>query len=376
MGRKMKIGIITLSASYNCGSMLQSYALKEILSEYGTTEIINFSSEASHRVYDILPTTFLGKIHMIVKCPKMFYELKNEKKAYEIFKRNILGIDSKERFASDLCEITDKYDVVVAGSDQIWNVCMGDFDEAFLCGWTNKRKIAYAPSLGGHDIRESSEAIKYINELKQFERLSAREEKGRNCLEEITGRTVPVVLDPTLVYEKANWCKLVGQPLVKGKYIFYYSWAYCEEELRKIVSKRSEEMGIPVYVIDARKWREHRYSKDNFVLCKQAGPMAFLNLMFYAKECYVESFHGMIFAYIFKKKFWLLDTHEDYEKMDTRLRELIEVLNVRERVLTPYNKENTDMEKNITYRNNEEIQKKIKLSRTYLDNSLKKENSK
>ena len=62
--------------------------------------------------------------------------------------------------------------------------------------------------------------------------------------------------------------------------------------------------------------------------------------------------------------------------MDTRLRELIEVLNGRERVLTPYNKENTDMEKNITYRNNEEIQKKIKLSRTYLDNSLKKENSK
>ena len=43
----LKIGIITLSDSDNCGSLLQCYALKKVLAEFGTVDVINFSSEAS-----------------------------------------------------------------------------------------------------------------------------------------------------------------------------------------------------------------------------------------------------------------------------------------------------------------------------------------
>ena len=51
----MKIGIITLSASYNCGSLLQSFALKRILERFGEVEIINFTSLASQKMYNIVP---------------------------------------------------------------------------------------------------------------------------------------------------------------------------------------------------------------------------------------------------------------------------------------------------------------------------------
>ena len=64
----MKIGIITLSASDNCGSLLQSYALKKLLSLYGKVEIINFSSLKSHSLYDIFPKGF-GKKAMLRKLP-------------------------------------------------------------------------------------------------------------------------------------------------------------------------------------------------------------------------------------------------------------------------------------------------------------------
>ena len=30
---------------------------------------------------------------------------------------------------------------------------MADYDDAFFCGWTDCKKVAYAPSLGGHDIQ-------------------------------------------------------------------------------------------------------------------------------------------------------------------------------------------------------------------------------
>lgn len=52
----MKIGIMTLSASDNCGSLLQAYALKRLLEgmKEHQVEVINFSTEQSHSMYDIL----------------------------------------------------------------------------------------------------------------------------------------------------------------------------------------------------------------------------------------------------------------------------------------------------------------------------------
>lgn len=368
----MKIGIITLSASYNCGSLLQSYALKKILEKYGEVEIINFSSKASHQMYDIVPKTLRGKIYTVVARRGLLGELKKESRAYKNFQRKELGISGKELLSTNLSEIATKYDVIVAGSDQVWNVCMGDFDKAFLCGWTNRKKVAYAPSLGGHDIRESKHADEFIELVKRFNYLSVREEKGKKCLEEVSGKTVPVVLDPTILYGEEKWSSLVETPIVEGDYIFFYSWAYCYEELRNIVRKRSKESGMPVYVIDAHKWREHDYRNDDFILCNAAGPLTFLNLMYYAKECYVESFHGMLFAYMFKKNFWLLDTHQYYEQVDTRLRELIELIGAKDRVLSVYNHQFIDLGTPIDYEKNSDrlVETKKLESYNYIEGAL------
>lgn len=368
----MRIGIITLSASYNCGSMLQSYALKKILEQYGTVEIINFTSKESHEMYDIVPKTLGGKLYTRVTQKGLLGELKKEERAYRDFQRKELEISGKELYTDDLIKIATRYDVVVAGSDQIWNVSMRDFNSAFFCGWTNKKKVAYAPSLGGHDIRESGFAGHFIELIKQFDYLSVREEKGRVCLEEVSGKKVSKVLDPTLLYGRENWKKMIGEPIIKGEYIYFYSWAYCYEELRDIVSERSRKSGMPVYVIDVHKWREHAYSEDGFELCNEAGPLAFLNLMYYAKECYVESFHGMLFAYMFKKNFWLLDTHQHYEQIDTRLRELIELIGATDRILTVYNKDSINMKQAIDYQKIcDEMVEKIKVdSYNYIEEAL------
>lgn len=368
----MKIGIITLSASYNCGSMLQGYALKKILEKYGEVEIINFSSEASHRMYDIVPKMLKEKIHTVVTRRGLLSELKKESKAYQDFQRINLEISGKEFFSTNLSEIAMKYDVIVTGSDQVWNVCMSDFDKAFFCGWTNRKKVAYAPSLGGHDIRESESASEFIDLVKRFDYLSVREEKGKKCIEEVSGKKVPMVLDPTILYGEEKWSGLVETPIVAGNYIFYYSWAYCYEELRSIVRKRSEESGLPVYVIDAHKWREYDYRNDRFNLCHAAGPLAFLNLMYYAKECYVESFHGILFAYMFKKNFWFLDTHQCYEQIDTRIRELIELIGTENRILTVYNQKLINMSIPIDYDkiNDKVLEEKKTESYNYIGRAL------
>lgn len=368
----LKIGIITLSASYNCGSMLQSYALKTILAKYGEVEIINFTSDSSRKQYSIIPKNPLKLTYLKFTNSRILEALRAEKADYTAFQRNCLMMQDKEYDINNLHEIKDKYDVVVAGSDQVWNVCMSDFDESFFCGWCGKhcKKVAYAPSLGGHDIRESPQKEKFIEYILDFDFLSTREEFGKKVLSDITARDIPKVLDPTLMLQYADWENLVGSPLVHGDYIFYYSWAYCYGELREVVAARSQTTGLPVYVIDAHKYRGNKLEGYDFILSRQGGPLAFLNLMRYAKEVYVESFHGMIFAYTFKKNFWLLDTHANYEQLDSRLREIVDLFKVRDRLIQVRSGTKPNLDAVMEYADNETLRELKQQSFSYLNKAF------
>lgn len=335
----MKIGIITLSASYNCGSMLQAYALKSILKKYGDVEIINFTSEKSEQQYQIIPSSIIDKFRFLKNDRKHFIKVFYEKKGYTEFQRCKLELSNKKLYANQLHTIAEKFDVIVAGSDQIWNVVMNDFDEAFFCDWFKGKKVAYAPSLGQTDISTNLKAEEYKKYIDSFDFISAREKFGSLCLKKLLKKDIPVVLDPTLLVAKEEWSRLIGKPLVTGEYIFYYSWAYCYDTLNTLVSKKSLESRMPVYVLDAHKWCNSHHKNYGFNLLKKGGPLVFLNLMYYAKECYVESFHGLLFAYIFNKKFWILNISENLKEGDIRLYEMMSLLNVQDQLLWPKKKE-------------------------------------
>lgn len=372
MASKQKIGIMTLSASDNCGSLLQTYALKRLLENYGEVEVINFSSESSHAVYDMPHLTLRKKLKMAFDSTgKIKYQnLARCKYAYTSFRKYQLQMDEKEFFSEDLCEIKSKYDVIVAGSDQVWNVRMGDFDEAFFLGWTDAKKVAYAPSLGSSDVRQSKNANQIIEWIKKFDFLSVREEIGKNCLEEVSGRTVEKVLDPTLVLPQSEWEKLVGERLVNEDYIFYYSWAYRYDEQLELVKKEGKRLNMPVVVIDSRKWLNKDERKYGFLLSENEGPLAFLNLMYHANHVYVESFHGMVFSYIFKKNFWLLDGHVDLQKLDSRLLEFVNLLNAHDRILTEYNYDTVDVSVNMKYDPNNLLVALRDASEKYIERAL------
>ena len=62
-----KVGIITFHASYNCGSMLQAFALQRFLEKNGyDAEMIDFSSKGQRRLYSI----FAKHKNIIPKIPK------------------------------------------------------------------------------------------------------------------------------------------------------------------------------------------------------------------------------------------------------------------------------------------------------------------
>ena len=310
----MKIAIITFHASDNCGSQLQTYALSKVIKEhFGVTpDVIDFSNRHQQEMY----ATF-RKIHRVKDLVRNLYRLffvdlmKRYHKSFRDFISNYVHLTNvRYSLPEELKTLDGKYDVYIAGSDQVWNTKAYDFDDSYFLDFVTKgRKIAYATSLGATNIIESSrDKIKYTKLVNDFSMLSVREKNAQLLLQAITDKPVELLLDPTLLLPKSDWEALAGdEPLIKGKYIFYYAFTYAENPNR-IVKKLSEKYNMPVYIVDANAWAMRRMFMDGFKLAPQFGPKAFLNLIKYSELVLTTSFHGTALSVAMEKRFWFIKT--------------------------------------------------------------------
>ena len=125
-----KIGIITFHNSYNCGSMLESYAMQTIIEKLGgNVEIINFSNEGQRNLYAIFNknNSLKNIIKNILLLPHR-KRLKRNNLKYNEFKKKYFKLSNEYHNISELDD--NNYSVVVAGSDQIWNITIDDSDDA------------------------------------------------------------------------------------------------------------------------------------------------------------------------------------------------------------------------------------------------------
>ena len=369
---KKKIGIITLSASDNCGSLLQTYALQTVIEKkyQNNVEVINFTSENSKEVYSIFPKyIFKRPLQFCLRLLK-FNKLQIQKKDYQRFRKNRLVLSGKNVNHRTIKMLNEQYDIVITGSDQVWNINMYDFDFSFFLDWVNNsKKVAYAVSLGGNDFSTFNDPEYLKRVLNDFDYLSVREFVGRDVVSNFLNKDqIPVLADPTLLLSKHEWSELIKERYIKEDYIFYYSWAYCDDELNRIVSKYAAKKGLSVYVINASKWINVNPQKYNFKLYKHSGPDVFLNLMRYAKIVFVQSFHGVIFSYILEKQFYFLDEHTD-GTLDKRLDYILSLLNMKNRVVRRL--EDISQQKICYDVKNEKLNRLIDESYTFLDEVLK-----
>lgn len=306
----MKIGILTFQASHNCGSMLQAFALQYVISKklHQDCEIINYANDASRNMYGffdrrICRASIKKNINTLIHL-KTFIESYRE---YEDFSKKHLVLSSTYcRNGKELSKIASNYDIIIAGGDQIWNVCCPDAGKEFYLNFTHDvRKIAYSPSLGGTNILKKADNLDvYRQLLNEFQHLSVREQNGKKWLEELSGREVKIIADPTLLLTPEDWCKALPVPEISGKYIFNYAFYYNRPETNRIIQRISKETGMPVYTIDLKSHAIQHLDKYGIKRYDYTGPLAFLGLMKNASLVLTQSFHGTLFSSLFNKIFW------------------------------------------------------------------------
>ena len=339
--KKQKIGIMTFHASNNCGSMLQAFALQRVLiDKFGVEcELIDFSNEGQRAMY----RTFwkVNGIKAIIKNAlwlSVYSEIKKQIDAYASFSEKYFRLsENSYSTCEQLSRENSVYDKYITGSDQVWNICCMDADDAYYLSFVTKgKKYAYAVSFGANNpyILENGEHYKKLT--KEFDRISVREENARKWIKSEVGINVPLCLDPTMLLDQGEWEKYIqfdDVRIIQGNYIFYYCFSI-SQRIASFLHSISKQLNMPVYFLEPKEWALRCCWKNSIHLVGKYGPETFLNLMKYANIIFTTSFHGTAFSTIFHKNFWYIDSEMNDPEKDDRAISFLSQLGLMERYKT------------------------------------------
>ncbi len=306
----MKTGLVTFYHIHHYGALLQAAATERAVESLGhQCEIIDYFVNQNNDLFR--KPTGVGSAAADVHTALHYQALKKRYQRFEKFARDHLRI-SGHRFESleELRCAELPYDLILSGSDQIWNPKIfpdGHFDPVFFGGFSDKRKIAYAPSFGIPHIPEGMED-ELRGYLERFSHLSVRERQGQRIVEKISGKHAPVVLDPTLLLTAEQWIAMANTP---GEYSAGddrdtprgYILCYCISKpgaLAPYIQNLAEKTGLPVVQLCGVRQKVH--PRARCVL--DAGPAEFLGLFQHASYVCTNSFHGTVFSLQFQKPFF------------------------------------------------------------------------
>ena len=287
------------------------------------------------RISSLSPKSFFFKV--FIKLISIVVRLKLRKRvdAFLSFSQLWVPHDNQVFDAKSVSNLTiSSDDILIVGSDQVWNPF--GTEDAYFFGFApdHNGKIAYAASIGTNSV--SHAYLEHFTPLlNRFDFISVREESAKEILQQYVDKPIKVALDPTLLLTRDEWDKIAVQPAVPQPYIFVYLLGE-KREHRRLIKKYAKTLGLKIVFLP------HVHFRFNPADCFFAdynlydvGPREFVGLIKNAEMVITDSFHGCVFSIIYQKKFWALKRHKDSEKenMNSRLYTLFDSLGLQDRLI-------------------------------------------
>ncbi len=287
----------------NYGQILQCYATQHLVREAGYEPlVVQYRKKDS---WDLLAHNFSNRT-ALGRALNRYYEryynrqvVEQEKsprvERFTAFIQRYIPLSAPCYTKKMVEDMTKDCDILVCGSDQIWNpVC---FDPVWFLdfGTPKQKRIACAPSGIFYEKEEYKECYQKMAFLiEQLDEVNVRERIGADILRKYVKKEIKVREDPTLRLGQKQWDKVADKKLVEGNYIFCYllgSLSPYQMILREL--KRGYQAEKIVY-IPTNLLLEEGYRE--FLKYEDAGPAQFLSLIKYAKAVCTDSFHGTVMA--------------------------------------------------------------------------------
>lgn len=323
----MKVGIITFHNSDNYGAVLQTMALQNTVRTFNhAVEVIDYRCAHKKRYYRLLDISkdksIKGNIHALINYP---YRLMKYIK-FEDFRKRYLNCTSKVYRTPESLQHTNNWDIVITGSDQVWNYINTGFDQTYLLDFVanDYQKIAYAASFGINRIELPYQET-YHKLLSQIKFLSVRESSAQTMVADLIGPAPKVVVDPTMLLTADTWRTYIKPAAQKEKYILLYT-INNSKAINQLAHELASLTGYKVVKIATQildyigKWAS--------VL---PSPLEFISLINDSEYVLTDSFHGTILSINLNKNFYTY--HEAKKGANRRLTDLLKDFNLENRII-------------------------------------------
>jgi hypothetical protein len=356
-----KIGLITYHNSVNYGAVLQAYALQKFLrSEGHNVEFIDYQPKQ----ITTSNTKYLYFRGQRLINPALVISGLQKREKFSSFMSSKLPLSRKTFYTKEELKTSlHNYNVVICGSDEVWNVsdAYTDFgqDLSYFLDFINDsgiRKVSYATSFGyTTEIKQSSQA-NLSRLLNDFEHIGVRDSNSLGLVEQC-GAKATKVLDPTFL---VNYSDILCLPKNSEKYILLYgSFSRVQG---KCIENLAQSEGLDIISIGARpgEWKPKK-SVINI------GPKEWVGYFANATYVFTNYFHGAIFSIIFKKPF----TSFDRSGKSIKVKDLLNSLGLADRIVTAdqISALGNDLPSSINW-NEEKLDRLVEYSKNYLTNAL------
>jgi len=291
----MNICIVTVFDSYNSGSFWQAYILSKILERNNCNVYFlkrNFWDNIKlkyQRFCKLIGVFFLNGYEKYKKQLSIYKDFNNIQKKFNIISNSELN----------------NIDLVVIGSDTLWNINSKFFKRNYKLFFggklINNKQVTYAVSVANASYDDIKKLKDICNMVTNFNYISVRDEPTYEIANKLTNSNIYKVCDPTMLYSKSDYAKLVKK-LLKEKYIFLYLFdeLTVEEQIKLKQYAKKNNLKIVSGV------KSNSYSD----ICVNNEPQSFLDYMYNAEYVITDTFHGAIFSINLNKNFVALDRNK------------------------------------------------------------------
>lgn len=212
----MRIGILTYHRSINCGAVMQCYSLSKKLQQclpQATVEVVDYHMPLVDEYYDNEMKNYFsgnGLAFLARKCAKWLLEggykwHKARKDAFEMVRGQLpLSPEAIYDNGTDrlFAYINDRYDIIIAGSDAIWNYKMRGFPNPYyLSDRIQIPKMSYAASCHGMNYEAISDEEKAVISkiLQSYQFIGVRDDESYRFASQLGVKVNPIhTCDPTV----------------------------------------------------------------------------------------------------------------------------------------------------------------------------------
>lgn len=295
----MTTAILTLPLRNNYGGLLQAVALYKAIGQCGhdpvwldksaqiTTTKAFFAEVLAHVPGQDI--RHLRSRNLAVRRHREWLEAQMPRRSHRVA--------TSAQLASEVDRLA--IDNVIVGSDQVWRLeFQGDGNENnyFLgFGPESMGRISYAASFGGDQWRYPERVEEVSRLLSRFSAISVREKSGLTICQDAFGcNDARLVLDPTLLHDASFYQRLIEESgehqSTRSGAVVVYALDHKEkaEQIAQDIARRKGGLDVETLMIRSREYLSvtqwlAKFEKADFVI--------------------TDSYHGSIFAIMFRKPF-------------------------------------------------------------------------